>query len=130
MAVTIDCDNPKDLVQQLKCLACLSELQLKQLLVIVLNDYLTTADRSSAYDLPSETSQLVSDSACYTCLSDKQLLQALLVFAGYITYNDDKEVSELVEDMSCFQCTDPKQVNAALMRILCLIVTDIGAPEQ
>lgn len=123
MAITIDCANPKDLLQQMKCLSCLSELQLKRILFISLNDFLTGLDRDSAYNMPEDTATLISDSACYTCMTDKQMLEALIVLVTAIKSRGYTEVSDLVSDMGCFQCSNPKQVKAALMKILCLIAT-------
>jgi hypothetical protein len=125
MAITIDCENPKNLVHQYPCLSCLSESELLKLMIVVLNDYIgTLRDSINPYDLPSELSDLMSDSACYGCLSDKQMLQAVVVMFASLTYDDTKNVQDIVDDMHCLICADPKQTKSALLRLLCLLTEE------
>lgn len=121
MAITVDCENPKELLKQVACLSCLSEAQLKMVLVVVLNDYLTSLRGSSAYSLPEDMGDLMSDGACYSCFSNKQLLQIIVLLAGYITYTSEMTVPDVVAKGKCLPCAEPGQVKAALMRLLCQI---------
>lgn len=128
MAVTIDCSNPKELLKQYKCLACLSQSQLMQLLIVVLNDYLTTLRGSEAYDLPSDTLHLLQDSACYTCLTDTQMLQIIVLFFGYLAYQDEVSIETLRDKIKCLLCDNPQQSKAAIMRLLCLLTESLALP--
>ena len=65
----LNCDTPKDNLKVIPCLQCLSEDQLKLLLIYSMNELF------GQYDLPSEVPELLADSACYSCFTQKQLLQ-------------------------------------------------------
>ncbi len=124
MPITVNCEKPKNMVSvdQGKCLPCLSESQLKMLLVVVLNDYLTVLNESSVYTLPDDIAKLIKDGACYSCFSQTQLLQIILILAANVAYSgNEMMVGNLIDKGKCLPCASPDQVNGALMRLLCQI---------
>lgn len=130
MAATIDCTNPKELLKKTPCLACLSESQLKMVLVVVLNDYLTTLRGSAAYTLPGHLGDLIKDGACYTCFSKKQLLQILVLFAGYLAYSSESTLPSIVAKGKCLPCGKTGQAESAAMRLLCQITSELQGQKD
>lgn len=99
----------------LPCLSCLSDSELDKAFVVAL------AESEGTYSLPTDSAQLVEDSACYTCLSDKQLKQAL-VSAYLENYLPNITLSEIRERLKCLQCATPKQVKAMQAFLTCKVV--------
>lgn len=106
-----DC-TPSALTGVIPCLSCLSEKELLTVLVFIL----ASAD---SYSLPTDTNQLLADSACFTCLSDKQLFQALITAVANEFLRESLTVEEGAAAVKCLQCANPKQLKAALVYLLC-----------
>jgi hypothetical protein len=115
----IDCTTPKDNLKVIPCLACLSESQLKKLLVVVM------ADLMSDYELPDDTAALLTDSACYTCMSKKQLLQVTVTIWATMAYGERQEmltIEEMRAKIKCLLCASPAQVDAMLAQLTCGLI--------
>lgn len=99
-------------LEDYKCLACLSEKELLAVAVYALA-------WGQGYDLPGDINQIIRDSACFECLSDKQLAQAMAMIPVKF-YMDDATVPAVAQDVSCLTCATPKQLKAALAYLLCI----------
>lgn len=112
MAITC---TPKARLAALPCLSCLSDSELDKAFVVAL------ADSEGTYDLPTDSAQLVEDSACFTCLSDKQLKQALV--SAYLEDNSPGiTLDEIRSRLKCLQCATPKQILAAQVYLTCKVI--------
>ena len=105
MAVTC---TPADLLDTYPCLACLSESQLKAILVIALAD-----------NAGETVAEVLENSACYSCLSKKQMLQAVVAILGDTYLTRDTTVEQLRARIKCLLCAPPDKVDAALVYLLC-----------
>lgn len=116
--MAIDCTTPKDNLKVIPCLACLSESELKKLLVVIMADLIGT------YTLPADTATLLSDSACYNCMSKKQLLQVAVTIWATIAYGRDMSttVEEMRNKIKCLLCANPQQIDAALTQLTCGLI--------
>jgi len=115
----INCTTPKDNLKVIPCLACLSESELKKLLIVVL------AELTNVYTLPGDTGTLLQDAACYGCMSKKQLLQIAVTVWATIAYGSRSEipsVDTLREKIKCLLCATPGQVDAALAQLTCGLI--------
>jgi len=120
----MDCNTPKDNLKVIPCLACLSESELKKLMIVIMTD---TWGR---YELPGDTAALLSDSACYTCLSKKQMLQLMVTTWAQIAYGQwneqtdewegfDTTVDEIRAKIKCLLCASPSQTDGILSHLFC-----------
>ena len=119
MPGTIDCTTPKDNLKVIPCLTCLSESQLKQLLIVIM------ADLFGSYSLPADTAALLQDSVCYTCMSKKQRLQVTVTIWATLAYQERDEeitVEEIREKIKCLLCASPAQVDAMLAQVTCGLI--------
>lgn len=108
--------TPAARLAYLSCLSCLSDSELDKAFVIAL------ADSEGSYRLPTDSAQLVEDSACFTCLSDKQLKQALV--SAYLEENaPEVTLDDIRERLKCLQCATPKQILAATVYLTCKAVS-------
>ena len=115
----IDCTTPKDNLKVIPCLACLSESELKKLLIVVM------ADLMGGYSLPDDTATLLKDSACYTCMSKHQLLQVVVTVWATMAYSDREgmpTIEEIRSQIKCLLCATPAQVDAALAQLTCGLI--------
>lgn len=107
--------DPKDNLKVIPCLCCLSESELKKLLVVIM------ADMMGNYTLPTDTAKLLKDSACYTCMTKKQLLQVTVAIWATIAYGvvleTNPTVNEIRDKIKCLLCANPAQVDAALTQL-------------
>lgn len=110
MAIAISC-TPSSLLDTYPCLACLSESELKAVIVVAL-----------AEQLRLTTDEILENSACFKCLSKKQMLQAATAIIGN-EYLSDMTVSAIREKIKCLLCANPDAVNAALTYGLCRLYT-------
>lgn len=114
---TVNCATPKDNLKVLPCLECLSESELKQVLVVIL------ADLMGNYTLPGDTATLIQDSACYTCFSKKQLLQLSIVIWATIAYDGEMPTLDTLRSkIACLLCANPAQIDAALAQLSCGLI--------
>lgn len=118
-ADTLVC-TPDGLLKVYPCLSCLSEAELKQVLLMTLAEILGT------YDLPEDTGQLFEDSACYECLSDKQLLQVIVSMFAQAANWEGQDMDDIRDKIKCMLCANPKQVKAALAYLLCTLCRDVS----
>lgn len=115
----IDCTTPKDNLKVIPCLACLSESELKKLMIVIMSDLMGN------YTLPGDTAALLKDAACYTCMSKKQLLQIAVTVWATIAYSNREgtlTVEEMRNKIKCLLCANPAQVDAALAQLTCGLV--------
>lgn len=104
--------TPSGLLNDFKCLSCLSQKELLAVAVYALA-------WGNGYDLPGDINQIIEDSACFECLSDKQLDQAMALVPVKF-FMDDATVPTVAQDISCLTCASPKQLKAALAYLLCV----------
>lgn len=106
-ARTITC-TPSELLNTYPCLACLSETELKAVIVVAL-----AANNSKT------VAETLSESACFKCLSDKQKLQAAtaVIANEYLSSYTVPEIRELIK---CLLCGPADALDAALTYLLCI----------
>lgn len=110
--ISITPSDPKNMVQQMPCLKCLST---KELLIVGI---LALAEVDGTYTLPADTNKLVADSACYTCLTDTQLLQLIVLGLGKNGFSASDTLATVRAKLKCLECADPAQVKGAFTYLL------------
>lgn len=116
--------TPSALLEDYKCLACLSEKELLAVLVLVANQLIGT------YNLPEELDDLFSDSACFTCLSDKQKFQAIISAMSTVAYErSGKTIDEVRDEIKCMLCAPPGVLKGAAVLLLCQLTNGITPPS-
>lgn len=112
MPCSTDCTS-NELVHLYPCTQCLSEHQLKAVIVLAFATF-----------LGEEITDVLDCSACLTCMSKHQMLEAitsvlgeawLSEFAGLTT----ADVQALIK---CLLCATPDQLNAAITYLICVYI--------
>lgn len=109
-----ECSDPSAALKQYPCLQCLSEKELKAVLVLAL-----------AEAVSDTVPEILEASKCLTCLSPKQRLQSLVSILGGV-YLSGSTVTEIREDIKCLICGSDTMIDSALLYEICKLFTSLS----
>lgn len=98
--------TPKTLIGTNPCLDCLSEKELKAILLYIF-----------AYLNSHTITEALTDSACFRCLSKKQRLHSLVAILAD-KFLEEVDVPTIITSIKCLECSSDDQIEAALLREL------------